>query len=514
MRHTRFILCNCKELDINYNHSFYFTNVNKQIEYFISKSVYTINDCYYHRKDSSIKIDKSFDELQFVNYVVSRNEEDGKYYFYFVHDRVYVNDEVTLLILKLDVIQTYLFDMDLNTIQSLVDRYHCNRFNGELPDMSNVNNDEGIEVGEYVEKSRTTIFDYSNMGGYIVTSSDKLTSRNGGSTGGSTGGNNNNSYLNGYCSENGFVLIKSMEGFSSLPYDIGDGTRTIGYGVTEVYEPNYFNQLLPSCTEQQASEVFGKLLYDKYSSYVYNQLKQYGKDMTTVKQCEFDAFVSFYYNTGTLGSRQIFIDYVNGVDKETIYKKWLTSVIMSGTQFEEGLRDRRLREATAFRDGVYNFKKISDLSTGGYITDNDGKGYIPEEYQYKNENSLGEQIVETARSLIGKPYVWGGNYPPLGNDNGTDCSGLCQWAYYMNGKSITRTTYTQIKEGIEVSKEDLQIGDLVFSNFSSPGVPEHVFLFSGINDGNYMCVEAPNKNNSIRERVFTWTDGMRARRLL
>ena len=84
----------------------------------------------------------------------------------------------------------------------------------------------------------------------------------------------------------------------------------------------------------------------------------------------------------------------------------------------------------------------------------------------------------------------------------------------MNGKSITRTTYTQIKEGTEVSKEDLQIGDLVFSNFSSPGVPEHVFLFSGIVDGNYMCVEAPNKNNPIRERVFTWTDGMRARRLL
>lgn len=514
MRHTRFILCNCKELDYNHNHSLWFENISKQIEYFMSKKVYLITDCYYHRKDSSIQVGKSFDDLQYINYVISRNEDNEKYYYYFVYDRVYVNDEVTLLLLKLDVIQTYLFDMDLNTIPSLVDRMHVNRFmlGSDTIDLINLNNDENLEVGEYVVKSRQTVFDYNSMGGFIVTSSDKLSARNGGS---SDGGGSGNSYLNGYCSENGFVLIKSMEGFASVPYDIGDGTRTTGYGVTEKYEPDYFNQLLPSCTEQQASEVFGKLLYSKYSQYVYNQLKQYGKDLSTVKQCEFDAFVSFYYNTGTLGSRQIFIDYINGVDKETIYQKWLTTVIMSGSQFEQGLRDRRKREATAFRDGVYNFKQISDLSNGTIITDNDGKGYIPEDYKTKTESeNLGEQIVESARTLIGKPYVWGGNYPPLGTSNGTDCSGLCQWAYYQNGKNITRTTYTQIKEGYEVAKEDLKIGDLIFSNFSAPNTPEHVFLFSGIVNGNYMCVEAPRTGLNIRERSFEWTSSLRARRLL
>lgn len=510
MRHTRFILCNCKDLDINHNHSLYFENINKQIEYFYNHKIYIIDDCYYHRKDSSIKVEKTYNELEFVNYVVSRNEENGKYYYYFVYDRVYVSDEVTLLILKLDVIQTYLFDMDLNSIQSLVDRYHCNRFNGELPDLGNINHDENLEVGEYIVKNITTLFEYNNTGGYIVASSDKLTARNGGTS----SGGNGNSYKNGYVSENGFVLIKSMEGFSSSPYDIGDGTRTIGYGVTEKYEPDYFNQLLPSCTEQQASEVFGKLLYDKYSNYVLSALKQYGKNLETVSQNEFDAFVSFYYNTGSLTSKQIFIDYVNGVSSDVIYNKWLTTVIMEGSQFEQGLRDRRRREATAFKDGVYDFKQIADISNGSIITDNDGKGYIPDDYKTSSDTALGEKIVESARTLIGKPYVWGGNYPPLGNDNGTDCSGLCQWAFYMNGKSISRTTYTQINEGVEVSKENLQIGDLIFSNFSSPNVPEHVYLFSGIVDGNYMCVEAPRSGLNIRERTFEWTSGMRARRLL
>ena len=513
MRHTRFILCNCKDIDINHNHTPYFINQDKQIEYFLENKIFIIDDCYYHRKDSSIKIEKPYDSLQYVNYVVSRNDDNGKYYFYFVYDRIYISDEVTTLILKLDVIQTYLFDMDLNANISLVDRMHCNRYryNSELPDMDNINNDENLEVGEYIEKNRYTIFDYRNMGGYIVTSSDKLTVRNGGSSSETGSGN---SYKDGYCSEDGFVLIKSMEGFSSTPYNIGDGTNTIGYGVTSVYEPDYYNQLLPNCTEQEASEIFGELLYKKYSSYVLNQLKQYGKDLSSIKQCEFDAFVSFYYNTGALGSVQIFIDYVNGVDKETIYQKWLTTYIMSGSVFEEGLRDRRQREATAFRDGIYNFKQISDLSNGGYITDNDGKGYIPEAYRKGSENSLGEKIIESARTLIGKPYVWGGNYPPLGSDNGTDCSGLCQWAYNDNGKSISRTTYTQIKEGYEVSKEDLQIGDLVFSNFSSPGVPEHVYLYSGTVDGSLMCVEAPRTGLNIRERSFEWSNEMRARRLL
>ena len=187
---------------------------------------------------------------------------------------------------------------------------------------------------------------------------------------------------------------------------------------------------------------------------------------------------------------------------------------MEGSQFEEGLRDRRKREATAFRDGVYNFKTITNLTTGQTITDNNGKGYIPEAYLPNDTSTLGDKIIESARTLIGKPYVWGGNYPPLGSDKGTDCSGLCQWAHNQNGKAISRTTYTQIKEGYEVNKDNLKPGDLVFSNFSSPGVPEHVFLYSGTVDGKLMCVEAPRTGLNIRERSFEWTSQMRARRLI
>lgn len=35
-------------------------------------------------------------------------------------------------------------------------------------------------------------------------------------------------------------------------------------------------------------------------------------------------------------------------------------------------------------------------------------------------DELRMKVLNSARKLIGKPYVWGGNYPPLGSDVGTD----------------------------------------------------------------------------------------------
>ena len=123
-------------------------------------------------------------------------------------------------------------------------------------------------------------------------------------------------------------------------------------------------------------------------------------------------------------------------------------------------------------------------------------------------DNLRKSVVNSARKLIGKWYVYGGNYPPLGKDSGTDCSGLMQWAYNDNGIKISRTTYTQIKEGTEVSEGNLKPGDLVFPS------TEHVFMYSGEKDGKHMCVEAAHTGTQLRERAFTWGSGYRARRII
>lgn len=123
-------------------------------------------------------------------------------------------------------------------------------------------------------------------------------------------------------------------------------------------------------------------------------------------------------------------------------------------------------------------------------------------------------VVNSARKLIGKPYVFGGNYPPLGSSEGTDCSGLVQWAYNDNDIKISRTTYTQIKEGEEVnSPDDLLPADIIFTRFEN-GQPEHEFLLSKKENGKLYCVEAKMTGTLISEHEFTWQTGMRARRII
>lgn len=160
---------------------------------------------------------------------------------------------------------------------------------------------------------------------------------------------------------------------------------------------------------------------------------------------------------------------------------------------------------------VASSTKLSPMKNSGSTGGTGGSGGSGS----SGNDNLRNKIVESARKLIGLPYVYGGNYTPLGSDNGTDCSGLCQWAYNDNGISISRTTYIQITEGIEVNQSDLKAGDLIFSRFSSPNVPEHVFMFSKYgSDGSLWCVEAQQEGVNILERQFTWTSEMRARRLI
>ena len=89
-----------------------------------------------------------------------------------------------------------------------------------------------------------------------------------------------------------------------------------------------------------------------------------------------------------------------------------------------------------------------------------------------------------------------------------------QWAYNDNGITISRTTYSQIHEGKEVGLNELMQGDLIFTNWSDPSTPEHVFMYSGKINGNLMCIEAPQPGEQIRERVFTWGSDTRARRII
>jgi len=143
-------------------------------------------------------------------------------------------------------------------------------------------------------------------------------------------------------------------------------------------------------------------------------------------------------------------------------------------------------------------------------------------------------VLEELKSHIGSPYAYGGSgelvtnasiqtlknrfpdYASAGKydtlyqyvDSGVrmfDCSGFMQWGFSKANISIGRTTYDQIKSGVEVSLDSVQPGDLLFYNNLG-----HVGMYIG----NDQWIESPNSGKTIRITNVPWSSIGRARRVL
>ena len=99
------------------------------------------------------------------------------------------------------------------------------------------------------------------------------------------------------------------------------------------------------------------------------------------------------------------------------------------------------------------------------------------------------RAVQYAKTKLGLPYVWGAQGP-----RAYDCSGLVRDAYRHAGVSLPRTTYNLISVGEPVPRSEVREGDLVFSNFSASGRPEHVQL--AVSPA--MVIEAPTPGGHVQ----------------
>ena len=74
--------------------------------------------------------------------------------FFFITDKIIINDNITKFILNLDVIQTYIFDCTF--FPSFVERCHVPRVQSNgLPTIEVVS--EGLSVGDYIQKEREVL---------------------------------------------------------------------------------------------------------------------------------------------------------------------------------------------------------------------------------------------------------------------------------------------------------------------------------------------------------------------
>lgn len=111
-------------------------------------------------------------------------------------------------------------------------------------------------------------------------------------------------------------------------------------------------------------------------------------------------------------------------------------------------------------------------------------------------------IIAYASNFLGTPYLWGGTTP-----SGFDCSGFTQYVYAHFGISIGRATFNQINDGVQVSKANLQTGDLVF--FGTSSNPHHVGIYIG--DNNY--IHAPHTGDVIKVSPMSRTGFLTGRRV-
>lgn len=159
-------------------------------------------------------------------------------------------------------------------------------------------------------------------------------------------------------------------------------------------------------------------------------------------------------------------------------------------------------------EGVYEgWYKVTYAGNTGYVSSD----YITitTEPTTASSSALGEQIVALAKQYLGTPYVLGGNGP-----SSFDCSGFTKYIYAQFGYTLNRTATDQLQNGVSISRDELQPGDLVFFKYNTSKPVSHVGIYIGNGEfihasTNRYVVQIDQMNSGHYANVFVY-----ARRIL
>lgn len=106
-------------------------------------------------------------------------------------------------------------------------------------------------------------------------------------------------------------------------------------------------------------------------------------------------------------------------------------------------------------------------------------------------NPSPENLVETSKSLMGVPYLWGGT-----STKGMDCSGFTKTIYFLNGMVIPRDASQQVHTGKQIDEnqnfENLEKGDLLFFGRKVTDSTKEKVVHVGMWVGNNEFIHASN----------------------
>jgi len=124
--------------------------------------------------------------------------------------------------------------------------------------------------------------------------------------------------------------------------------------------------------------------------------------------------------------------------------------------------------------------------------------------QIHDNNYLNSNIERTAKSHLGKRYVWGANGP-----NSFDCSGFTKAVFATNNIVIPRVSRAQAKKGKIIPRSYLKKGDLIFFDSKKSSRVSHVGIYLG--EGKFIHASSSkhqvvisNLNSSYYTKHFKW----------
>jgi lysozyme len=180
-------------------------------------------------------------------------------------------------------------------------------------------------------------------------------------------------------SKEGLAFIIYFEGMCSTPYldDYPKGEWTIGIGITKYDGLNVKN--LPRDKEMSIEEMIAQFK---------DRIKKYEDDVNRIikqpmSQQEFDAFVSFHYNTGALGRSTAAKLFKDNKSKNSVVAA-LQLYNRDGGRVVQGLVRRRREESEIFIHGVYAGNGNASLTKA---------------------DSKGRQLLKQAKTIYIMPYL-------------------------------------------------------------------------------------------------------------
>lgn len=127
-------------------------------------------------------------------------------------------------------------------------------------------------------------------------------------------------------------------------------------------------------------------------------------------------------------------------------------------------------------EGLKKNGKFWDIRLPDGRVDKISEDYVFEinKVRLKSKDELRQTIINSAKSFLGAPYLWGGR-----SILGPDCSGLANICFSLCGIDIPRNARTQYQSSKKI-KYDIKPADLVFiSDTESPDGISHVMIYIG-----------------------------------